>query len=122
MCFITYPINSSKAGSNWNSYSSSHGGIGAWNLATDDKLSIEFISNSYTGALLPGISNGVLTWNNSAQIIITYPLSEDDWNRGALVSIVLYIWEYFSLSLFPYIHIYTHMYKIDHLYFWCKLE
>lgn len=79
---------SESAGDTWNSFSASHGGLGVWNVATNEKISIEFVSNNYVGTLMPNLdpNRKALSWNNSGSIVITSPLVENDWNRATVVS------------------------------------
>lgn len=53
-----------------------------WDLDTGLKLSIEFISLSYVGALLPSFDSGAMVWNNSAAIVVTNPLSQALWTNS----------------------------------------
>lgn len=73
------------AGSDFNRYGIAHAGLGVWDTTSDYKYSIEFASESYVGGLLPTIANGVLTWNNAGNIVITYPLDESLWLNARLI-------------------------------------
>eukprot|EP01040_Poterioochromonas_malhamensis_P005401 gene5402-5795_t len=74
------------AGSNFDKYGVSHAGLGIWDTTTDVKFSIELVSNDYVGGLLPNTSNGVITWLNSASIVITDPLDTNAWLNSRLIT------------------------------------
>ena len=57
--------------------------IGIWDQTTGVKISIEFVSNNYTGALFPTITtSSKLIWENAASIIITNPINEAIWTNS----------------------------------------
>lgn len=79
------------AGDLFTSYSLTHAGLGVWNKETHLKMSIELVSDSYVGALLPSVvkrsSNcTTLVWNNSASIVLTKPINDTFWSESRLVS------------------------------------
>lgn len=74
------------AGDQWNDYSISHVGVGIWDTTSGDRFSIEYVSNSFTGSLLPVLNDRTIYWNNSASIIFTNPISQQDWTKFTLVS------------------------------------
>lgn len=74
------------AGNSFLKYGVSHAGLGMWDTTTDEKFSIEFVSNNYTGALFPEYSNGQIVWNNAGSIVITNPLVENNWLNSRLIS------------------------------------
>jgi hypothetical protein len=86
ICFFIF--NSNAAGSNFQQYGVAHAGLGVWDTTTDDKFTIEFISNNYVGALLPNLANGVLTWENSGSIVITDPIDDTSsyWINSRLIT------------------------------------
>jgi hypothetical protein len=43
------------------------------------KLTIQFVSNDFTGSLLPILSEGRIFWNNTGSVVVTNPLINDDW-------------------------------------------
>lgn len=63
-----------------------HAGLGVWDTTTDDKFSIEFVSNNYVGGLLPNTSNGYINWLNSGSIVITDPLDSEAWLNSRLLT------------------------------------
>jgi hypothetical protein len=75
-------------GAVWNDYSISHAGLGIWDTTTDKRFSIEFISDSYIGALFPILDNATssIRWNNSASIVVTDPTVDDNWVSANLIS------------------------------------
>lgn len=73
------------AGYEFNRYGIAHAGLGVWDTTSNDKYSIEFTSESYVGSLLPTVANGVLTWNNAGNIVITYPLDDSLWLNARLI-------------------------------------
>jgi hypothetical protein len=74
------------AGIAYNSYAANHAGLGIWDTTTGDKFSIEFLSIDYVGGLLPELTNGQITWKNTASIVITWPLVQDNWLSSRLVT------------------------------------
>jgi hypothetical protein len=76
------------AGSSWNGYAIAHSGLGVWDTTTNQRFSIEFISDSYTGSLLPVLNpdTSSITWDNSASVVVTDPLEDSNWIASSLVS------------------------------------
>jgi len=70
-------------------------------MATNEKISIEFVSNNYVGTLLPNLDPIAesISWNNSGSIVITSPMSEDNWNRATVVSCEVVVSRYSSLFI-----------------------
>jgi hypothetical protein len=64
-----------------------HAGLGVWDVTSDYKFTIEYISESYVGALLPGLNvvSGKLEWNNAGQIWVTTPTQDSDWLESQIV-------------------------------------
>lgn len=61
-----------RAGRTFNEFALIHSGIGLWHLDSEEKISIEFYSNSYVGSLFPNIdSSGALKWNNSGDVVVS---------------------------------------------------
>eukprot|EP01038_Epipyxis_sp_PR26KG_P007787 gene7787-10578_t len=85
--YNTPPSIKNAAGSSFDTYAVTHGGLGVWDQTTNVKFSIEFVSNDYIGGLIPTTSNGQLIWENQASIIITSPLVEDNWSNSRLITI-----------------------------------
>ena len=86
VCIFVYIC--SDASGAFKTFGSFHGGLGAWNTASNTKISIEYISNSFVGGLFPILNgDGSMEWNNSASIVITDPMNSTDWIRATLVSI-----------------------------------
>lgn len=75
----------SGAGASFNKYGVAHAGLGVWDTTTDDKYTIEFVSNSYVGALLPNLTDNDISWNNAATVSIS-DLNENDWLNSRLIT------------------------------------
>lgn len=74
------PWIASAAGMTYVDFVSTVAGLGVWDTVTNTKFSVQFMASSYIGSLLPNISSdGTIVWNNKAQIVVTYPLIEDEW-------------------------------------------
>lgn len=83
-CETSLPYNTPQniidaAGSQFLQYETSHAALGVWDTDTNMKLTIQFISNDFTGSLLPVLSEGRIFWNNSGSVVVTNPLVNDDW-------------------------------------------
>lgn len=75
------------AGSAFTSYATNHAGLGIWDTTTDDKFSIEFVSNNYVGALFPDLSvQGEIHWQNQASIVIRWPVNDTEWLTSRLIT------------------------------------
>lgn len=63
----TYCINRDTAGKNFQKYAITHAGLGVWDITSDEKFTIEFVSVDYVGSLLPNFDevNKKLIWNNT---------------------------------------------------------
>lgn len=82
----SFPFNvpdyiSTRVGDGFKEYSTLVAGIGIWDTTADIKFSIQFVSNSYVGALFPILNDtyGEITWNNTGSIVVTDPLDETSW-------------------------------------------
>jgi hypothetical protein len=82
----SFPFNvpesiSGSVGNGFKEYSTLVAGIGIWDTTSNKKFSIQFVSNSYVGALFPILNhnNGGITWNNTGSIVVTDPLDESSW-------------------------------------------
>lgn len=75
------------AGTAYQSYGISHGGIGVWDTDDNIRFSIELIADDYVGSLLPGFDteDRTLNWNNTASIVVTNPIESGDWLYSNLV-------------------------------------
>lgn len=73
-------------GSAFSTYSATVSGLGIWNTITDEKLSIQFVSNNYVGGLLPNLTSGdTVTWNNKGMLLGLYDFDEDLWGKSQLL-------------------------------------
>jgi len=79
--FFSIKIIRAAAGPSFIQYATTHAGLGVWDLTNGVKLTIEFVANDYTGALLPQllVSSNSLYWNNSGSIAVTNPINENNW-------------------------------------------
>jgi hypothetical protein len=67
-------------------YSTTHAGLGVWDITTGDKFSIEFVAVNYTGALFPMITDdNQIIWNNAAKVVVTNPLVQNNWVNSRLI-------------------------------------
>jgi len=66
-----------------------HAGLGIWDINSGQKFSIQFVSESYIGALLPQYneSTSQFEWENQGQIVLTMPTDEDSWLSSQLVCV-----------------------------------
>jgi hypothetical protein len=74
------------AGSNYRSYGIGHAGLGVWDTTEGTKYTIELVSESYVGSLLPTVSGNDLVWNNAGKIVISSPLDDDLWLNARLIA------------------------------------
>jgi hypothetical protein len=77
------------AGEIFQKYYITHAGLGVWDTTDDVKFSIEFISESYVGAMLPDFNDadGTLVWKNKGKIEFTTPTQAADWLNSQLVCV-----------------------------------
>lgn len=73
------------AGTSFNEYSTTHAGLGVWDVTLGIKFSIEFLAINYTTSLFPSVINSSLIWNNEATIQVTNPLIEENWINSKLI-------------------------------------
>lgn len=85
MLLIAIP-HRTAAGSNFASYGIGHAGLGVWDTTEDNKYTIEFVSETYEGSLLPDVGTNSLTWNNAGKIVISSPLDDDLWLNARLIA------------------------------------
>lgn len=74
------------AGSNFANYGIGHAGLGVWDTTEDNKYTIEFVSETYEGSLLPDVGTNSLTWKNAGKIVISSPLDDDLWLNARLIA------------------------------------
>jgi hypothetical protein len=77
------------AGDIFQKYYITHAGLGVWDTTSDVKFSIEFVSENYVGALLPGFNDDdeTLTWENGGTVVFTTPTQASDWLNSQLVCV-----------------------------------
>lgn len=75
------------AGESFEKYGITHAGIGVWDTTSDQKFTIEFISEDYVGALLPDFDDDTqsLVWKNQGQVVFTVPTSNKNWLNSQLI-------------------------------------
>jgi hypothetical protein len=76
------------AGSDFISNAAVHSGIGIWDTTTNERFSLEFVSQNYVGGLLPNVTSTrrTLEWQNKGKIVVTNPLTVGSWTHSQLVT------------------------------------
>jgi len=80
------------AGSYFNNFVMTSAAMGIWNKDSNVKISVQFVCTSYVDALFPTVvtasttSGKALQWNNGGKIVVTEPLSENEWLDSRLVA------------------------------------
>lgn len=86
LSFPSFPTLRNTAGDAYNNFATNHAGLGVWDTTTDVKFTIEFVSVNYTGALLPDLSSGKLSWKNIGSVVITNPVVQSNWLSSKLIT------------------------------------
>lgn len=80
-------VHRNTAGNVFKKYYITHAGLGVWDTTDDVKFTIEFVSESYVGALLPDFNDATsqLVWENGGKVVFTTPTVDSDWLESQLV-------------------------------------